>query len=108
MSFDGTEGGTISLSEAVTFTKNHRDNNSGMVKAHFFGKDVIQDILDQSGCEGIRVYRGEKSDRTPLLVMVGADSSEDDLIGEGAEIVNASIACPPFCGSVDDLQVDPS
>ena len=41
MSFDGSEGGLISLASAKTLVDDYRDNYPDKVKGLFLGKDVL-------------------------------------------------------------------
>lgn len=101
MAFDGTEGGEIELPQAAALTKEHRDRNPTVRKGHFFGKDILNKILEQDGCMGIRIYYGIDPDTNKReLVIVGADSSENDMTGL---IADFSAACPNKCSSSNDL-----
>lgn len=100
MAFDGTEGGEITLSEGAALTEEYRRLNSGSTKAHFLGKDLINEILTQEDCMGIRIYYGLDEYGNKELVIVGADSNEDDILDL---IVDKTIKCPTVCGSSNDL-----
>jgi hypothetical protein len=100
MAFNGTEGGAISLAEGAALTKEHRLRNPTALKARFFGKDVINQILDQEGCMGIRVYFGQDGDGNRQLVLAGADSDENDLLDL---VADTSIPCPNYCSSSNAL-----
>lgn len=100
MSFNGSEGGTIALSTASTWTENYRNANPRKTKAHFFGKDIINQILAQQGCMGIRIYYGIDENSNPQLVLVGADSNENDILDM---VVDLSKPCPAHCGQSNDL-----
>lgn len=100
MAFDGTEGGAISLAEGAILTKEHRLRNPTALKARFFGKDIINQILDQEGCMGIRVYFGQDEDGNRQLVLAGADSDENDLLDL---VADTSIPCPNYCSSNNAL-----
>ncbi|HAL82080.1 MAG TPA: hypothetical protein DCO83_07475 [Mucilaginibacter sp.] len=52
----GKEGGEFDLDLAASWTKNYRDKHPGETVSHFFGKDILQKILAQEGCQGIRFY----------------------------------------------------
>ncbi len=102
MAFIGDEDHSITLAAASELTKNYRDaKESSDIRGGFFGKEAIQRILDQEGCVGIRIYYGQEEDGTPRLVVVGVEENEDDLV-EG-ELAQASIPCPPNCGSSNEL-----
>ena len=104
MAFDGTEGAMISESDARQFMSNYNSGpcitwNQG-VKGHFFGKDIIEELLNQQGAKGIRIYYGSKEqDGKPLepqLILVAADANQDDILNAN-KIADASRPCPIFC-----------
>ena len=96
MPFTGKEEHEISLEEAKKLLTNYRKARPGAVKAHFFGRDIIDKILSQDGCVGVRIYYGFDDDEKPQLVLVGTDKDEKDLYnGIFGEV---SRPCPPFCG----------
>jgi hypothetical protein len=102
MSFNGNEGDFITLREGSEMTKRYRDAiQPGEVIGVFMGKEKIKAILDQSECVGIRFYfaKDEKNENT--LVVVGADSNENDLIN--GLIADKLMKCPPLCSSLNSL-----
>lgn len=101
MAFDGTEGTEITLSTASEWTENYRDvMATGDPKGHFFGKDLLNDLLDQTGCMGIRIYYGINDDDEKVLILAGAKANEDDITDL---IVDKSKPCPSYCGRNNDL-----
>lgn len=100
MAFDGTEGGQISLEEAALMTANYRSENPNSTIAHFFGKDILNQILEQSECVGIRVYYGMNEDGQKELVLVGVDSDENDIL---ELIADLSMPCPKTCSTPNPL-----
>ena len=100
MAFDGTEGGEITLKLGADMTAEYRSQNPGETKAHFYGKDILNEILDQEGCMGIRIYYGLDSDENKELVLVGADANENDMTGLVADL---SSPCPSLCDSNSPL-----
>lgn len=100
MAFDGTEGKEITLIEGAALTATYRDNFPNEIKGHFIGKDLLNEILAQSECMGIRIYYGIDSNGNKQLVYVGADSNEDDIIGI---IADHSEPCPSRCSRANDL-----
>jgi hypothetical protein len=102
MAFNGTEGGPISLSLASDWTKNYRDSiSNGEVKAHFFGKDIITDILNQDHCMGIRMYYALDDNGHKQLILVGVDGDEKDQT-EGI-VADFNVPCPHSCDAMSDL-----
>lgn len=104
MSFNGNEGEQVSLTEGGEYTARYRSVNPGAVKGVFFGRDHIERILSQSDCQGLRMYFAKNLDGSPTLVVVGADSNQNDqleLIFEGL------FPCPWKCGTSNLLNDGP-
>jgi len=106
MAFTGHEDHSISLSTAASYTKNYRDSNPNQVKGHFFGRDAIEDALDQTGCVGIRIYYGVDETGKKQLIIVGVNADENDLYN--GIILDRSIQCPPNCGIANPLNSNTS
>lgn len=100
MAFDGTEGAEITLSSAAQMTKNYRSENPHDTLAHFFGKDILNRILDQEGCVGIRFYYGLETNGIKQIVIVGVDRDENDLTNLVADM---SFPCPNACSAPNPL-----
>lgn len=98
---DGTEGAAIDLNTASSWTKNYRDKaapdkeDGQLIKCHFFGREILQQILDQEGCMGIRMYHAYNQEGQRQLVLVGANAEGEDMV-EGT-IADRSKICPPDC-----------
>jgi hypothetical protein len=104
MSFNGNEGGFISLNDAAGLTANYRSQSISSINGLFFGKNKIQDLLNQTGAEGIRFYFGLDSMGSLKLVAVAADSSTDDILDSTSPLIlDQAIECPTSCGSSNDL-----
>lgn len=100
MAFDGTEGGQITLENGAEMTAKYRHDYPNETLAHFFGKDILEKILDQEGCVGIRFYYGIDEDGQKQIVMVGVDSDENDLTNLVADM---SFPCPNACSTPNAL-----
>ncbi len=94
MIVDGNEGTFIEGKEAVAMTKAYQNDNPGKVKARLFGKNKINDLLEQEGCEGIRAYFAKASDGKNALVIVGVDASGNDILDLYLDRGNC---CPNDC-----------
>lgn len=101
MTYDGTEGGTITRPVAQQLMLDYR--NSGAFAANnntvgiLYGKDHINAILAQSGCEGIRIYYGKDGTANTdaaRLILVGYDKDGNDIIDT---IVDTGLPCPSHC-----------
>lgn len=100
MSFDGTEGTFISLSDGAELTGKFRDTYPSQRKAIFFGKDKLQTLIDQTDAMGIRIYFGMDTDGKMELVLVAADGNENDIL---ERILDCGLSCPTHCSSSNDL-----
>ena len=108
----GKEGSEIDLKVAAEWTQNHRHHNPEEVISQFFGREILQKILDQPGCVGIRFYYGnskplsgwqrfmKKSFRKPsgephLIITGVTKDGEDQLPGSSTvhtEVFKANVA----------------
>lgn len=100
--YTGNADHSITLTEASEWTENYRNSMPvGGTIAHLFGRDAIQNILDQDGCMGIRIYYAIDEEEKKQLIVVGVDSNKDDLY-EGL-LAERSYPCPDCCSSVNPL-----
>jgi hypothetical protein len=103
--FDGTEGAAIELAQAVSWTTNYRTKaepgvEGVVIKAHFFGREILQKLLEQEGCMGIRMYYARDERGQKQLVLVGADAEGNDI---ESMVVDGSKICPPDCSTGGEL-----
>lgn len=97
MAFNGEEGQIITLTQASAWTANYRNSaNPDSVHAQFYGKNKLKTILNQTGCVGIRIYKGIDDNGAPVLILVGTDANENDMTS--GYILERGIGCPPYCG----------
>ncbi len=102
MSYTGQEDHSISLAEAAAMTKRFRDTISpGQIIAHYFGGAAITEILQQTGCVGIRIYYGLNDSGKKQLIVTGVDSSGNDLYQ--GKLAERSVTCPIDCSSANPL-----
>jgi hypothetical protein len=52
----GEEGGPIDFEQAASWTANHRHRHPNETVSQFFGEKILNTILNQEGCKGIRIY----------------------------------------------------
>ncbi|MDP9081259.1 MAG: hypothetical protein M3O71_27920 [Bacteroidota bacterium] len=81
----GKEGEEFDVHVAAAWTKNHRERRPEDPHSHFFGKEILEKILNQEGCVGLRFYYGHthpasepKSEKH--LIIVGAKSDGSDMV----------------------------
>jgi hypothetical protein len=101
MAFRGDEGEVVTLNDAAKWTANYRATiQHGERIGHFFGMNKINDILNQPGCVGIRMYHGLDNGEK-VLILVGVTADENDM--ENGVIVERSQPCPPLCSKKNPL-----
>ncbi|MEJ8801629.1 hypothetical protein [Pontibacter sp. H249] len=103
--FNGTEGEPIDLAQAAAWTANYRNTEAEksaetVIKAHFFGREILQELLNQEGCVGIRMYYALDNEGQKQLVLVGADADGNDI---EELVLDGSRICPPNCSEGGNL-----
>ena len=102
MAFTGNEKHSISLEDASKLTENYRKTaGTGAVLGGYFSKTVLNKMLTQEGCIGIRYYYGRTDGDKPTLVLVGVDSDGNDITG--GDLAEYSVDCPPYCPKENEL-----
>lgn len=102
MAFNGTEGAPIELEKAAEWTANYRQTiSSDGIKAYFFGKDILNSILTQDGCMGIRIYYAIDGTGKQQMVLVGADANEKDMTN--GVVADFGTPCPSHCDTSSAL-----
>jgi hypothetical protein len=102
MPFPSPESHYISLEEAAVMTARFRESNLPAVKiGGLFNAEDVQAVLDQERCEGLRYYYGLNDTNTPVLILVGVDSENEDLY-DGL-LLEMSVLCPDFCAGANPL-----
>lgn len=101
MAFTGKESEVVTLAEAAVWTANYRETiEQGETIAHFFGRENLNNMLEQDGCVGIRIYYGIDEEQK-VLVLVGANEEGNDMV-EGI-IVERGVRCPLNCSNDNRL-----
>ena len=103
--FDGTEGDAIDLTTAKRWTSNYRAINSTGVQAHYFGNEIIQQLLERPGCVGIRMYYAINDEGERKLLLIGVDANGENLLpstvarvkDDEDPVVDYSFPCPTYC-----------
>ncbi len=93
--FTGNEGDAISLALGSAMTAAYRTANPGAIKAHFFGSTILNTILAQQDCVGIRIYYALNEIGVKQLVLVGVNANGDDQTA--GIIADRSEPCPSKC-----------
>lgn len=102
--FTGQEGDPISYDIAKKWVSNYQEKNSDGTMAHFFGYEIIKDILALEGCMGIRMYYALDDSGERQIILVGVDENGNNIVpgtngrtkDEGV-LADASFPCPSYC-----------
>ena len=101
MSFTGKEGAEISIEEAKAMIGRYRTKYATKAGSSepsnriycVTGREIVEKILAQEGCVGIRTYFTEADDGMLDIVMTGVDKDQNDLTNV---IANHSVGKPPL------------
>jgi hypothetical protein len=104
----GKEGGGIDFDLAHSWTKNHQDRHPHEPHSHFFGKELLEKLLSQDGCVGLRFHHGHSSvvgeeGGTRQLVITGVKANGSDMINaEHKKLSRADMAAVTADSGVGD------
>jgi hypothetical protein len=73
-------GGEISMETAIEFTKAYAEAHPNENLSYHLGRNIIEQILAQPGCVGMRFYYGYNNEGQKTLVYVGLDANGNDLV----------------------------
>ncbi|HMP99486.1 MAG TPA: hypothetical protein PKC24_06860 [Cyclobacteriaceae bacterium] len=100
----------ISKSKAESWTRRFQQQGKG-AKSVKFSKEEVLALLNQQGCEGLRIYNAFADDNaqhpyTMFLVGTTADGSnllpaQDGDLANDYQIWNDGMLCPPNCPDND-------
>ncbi len=90
-------GGPIPLATAATWTASFRAANPTAIKAQFFGSNIINSILGQTDCIGIRMYQAINDSNEATIILVGVDSNTQDMTA--GIVADFSSPCPQYCAT---------
>jgi hypothetical protein len=96
----------ISLTDAAALTRRYRDHagktaGAEVPKCGLFLRRLIDELLAQPGCSGMRVYYGRTATGEDTFVLVGVDQKGDDMTG--GTLLEDPFYCPPFCSTASML-----
>jgi hypothetical protein len=97
MSLNPNTGSIITKEEAQTLIAAFGKKFPGQIISSFIGENNVKQILEQKDCIGVRIYNGyNDSEQKISLVLVGVNSSEEDILENGI-IYDEMAICPPLC-----------
>lgn len=95
MACTGNEGSSIPSATAVTWIAAFKNANPNGIWAHLFGKNVLANVFNQSGCVGLRVHHAIDPQGARKMILYGVNA---DGVGLTTYIAEFSLPCPPTCG----------
>jgi hypothetical protein len=100
--FTGNEKHVVSLDIAARFVQNFTSKASvPNIKGGYFGRNIFEQILAQPQCVGIRYYYAKTDSGASTLVLVGVDSTGNDMV-QGV-LGESIVPCPPWCTNSSPL-----
>jgi len=92
----------ISLNDAAALTRRYQnDAGKDAPKCALFLRPLIDEVLAQPGCSGIRIYYGRGATGEDTLVLVGVDQKGNDMTS--GTLLEDPFFCPPWCGGGNSL-----
>lgn len=98
---NGTEGENIPLADAIQMTSAFRAANPRAIKAFYIGRDIMNELLKQENCVGMRIYNALDVDNQAQVVIVGVTADNVDLY-EGIR-ADKTKPCPTLCDNNSPL-----
>jgi hypothetical protein len=84
-------GEEISHELAADFVKAYEQARPGEIRGYHLGRNIIDQILAQPGCAGMRFYYGLNEDGQKTLVYVGIDAEGNDLVKRTVVMENGAL-----------------
>ena len=106
-------GEQISQELGAKMVKDFQDANPDENTANYIGRNILERILAQPGCEGIRFYNAINEMGRTTLVYVGVDANENiikqyvgvnsygELVSQDGIIADRSVGAPPTTVETD-------
>lgn len=93
----------ITLQEAQELTFAYQDSSMALNQtiATSVDKNSILNLLNQTDCDGMRMYFGLDENNKLTLVIVGINSLGNDMTS--GQLLDRLGDCPPFCDSSSSL-----
>lgn len=123
---DKSSGHRISLDHAIKLTRRYREHAGPHAeRAGYFPRSIIEEIITQPECIGLRIYHGRHEDGKAAMVLVGvrrkrstttattqvlatpmATNDDDEDLGDMTDGVlgDNHQSCPPYCDPTSPLE----
>lgn len=114
----------ISLTEAVQMTTDYRNNRESILATAYQGQNILAicetfdkaqvlQLLNETGCEKLRVYYGMDGSKKVHSILVGVDGDDKDILpssnsltsteGDEELILEKAFRCPETCPPDSEL-----
>ena len=87
----------ISRAKAAEFIQGWRKGREGGIRGGYMDREVLDKILAQPECRGVRYYHARHPEGRDTIVLVGVDAAGQDLWS--GTIAEEADPCPPACSS---------
>jgi len=89
----------ISRAKAREYIQGWRTGRTGGIRGGYMDREVLDRILAQPGCTGVRYYHARHPQGHDTIVLVGVTADGRDL-WDGT-IAEEALPCPPDCSPED-------
>jgi hypothetical protein len=89
--FTATAGEEIGLELGSTFISSYRTANPTDVMSYYVGRNILEQVLAQPGCVGIRFYNAYNEMNEKTLVYVGVSAQGSDMLNVTTVNVNGQL-----------------
>ena len=98
--FTGKEPHDISAEKAREYIRNWRAQAApGHMRGGFVARGVLDRMLAQPACVGLRIYHARHEKGHDTFVIVGADADGNDLWK--GPVAEELVPCPPYCAPAE-------
>lgn len=85
--FNGTEGVYINAGEASVLQNTYLDEqtsagNTDPIRAQFFGRDMLLEMLGREGAMGLRIYQGIDTEDNLSVIIVPTDKYGKNIVAD--------------------------
>ena len=88
-------GEEIGLELGAKMVNDYREANPNDVVGYGIGRNIIEEILAQPGCAGMRFYNAINEEGQKTLVYVGIDATGEDIVKEVVVEQDGTLAKKP-------------
>jgi len=125
MSNGTSQNHRISLAQAKKMIQLFRNSRDKILQPEYatpeiipnsemFSKEAIEQVLNQKGCTGLRIYFGMSDDLKLHSILLGVNekgenilkttaATTEETLDEEAIILEESLRCPPICPPPSDV-----